>query len=222
MLKWLSNTLEAWLTRFINREMTKLVEVGDYDAVLQHATTMCQKRANNATALYWRATALIWLERFQEVLDIANGVETLQAEGVLKLTDEWIIVFEKFKCHALNGLEQYDALYEFASKCLERHPGTVSLASFQLIASMHLRKLTASTSCLQFLDGSVNNFDQAWHFLALYEAQRHLRNKDRAREIAKLALAKYPDSPRVREIAKENHTSRRTCDVRASHRRPIK
>jgi tetratricopeptide (TPR) repeat protein len=216
MIKWPA-TRSTPGHRFIERELRKLIIAGDYEAVLRYATTMCEKRENHATALYWRATALLWLRRYQEVLEIADRVETLHAEGVLKLNDEWLIVFHEFKCHALSALEEYQSLLDYSSECLERHPGTVSLASYQLLAIMPLGKLTDSTPCLQFLDNAIEKLDEAWEFLALYEAHKHLGHRERAREIAQLALAKYPDDAEIREIAKAKHSSRRTCKVRPSH-----
>jgi tetratricopeptide (TPR) repeat protein len=133
MLKWIKKAFEAYLTRLIDRQMRRLLDAGDYESVLRYATTMCQKRPNNATALYRRALALLWLGRDQEALDIANQVERLRAHGILRISDSWVTVFEEIKCGALSGLEQYETLYDCSLKCLERHPGMIPISSFQLL-----------------------------------------------------------------------------------------
>jgi len=202
MFRWLHKTIVAYAWRYIERHLRKLLDAGDYESVLRHATQLCQKRENHFGAQYWRALALLWLERHREALDIVDRLERLHAEGVIKMPEAWLIGFEEIKCGALSGLKQYEALHDFSSRCLERHPDSVPVASFQLLATMHLDVLTAATPCLHFLDCSIDNFDQAWQFLALYSAQSRLGNEKRAGEIAQLALAKYPDDAGVQEMAK--------------------
>jgi len=210
MLKWLNKEIVAYTWRYIELVLQKLLDAGDYEFVLRHATQLCQRRENHFGAQYWRALALLWLERYQEALDIVDRLERLQAERVIKMPDAWVMVFEEIQCGALSGLKQYEALHDFSSRCLERHPGSVPLASFQLLATMHLDVLTASTPCLHFLDCSINHFDQAWQFLALYSAHSQLGNEKRASEIAQLALAKYPDDAGVQEMAKVKCVTRDT------------
>ena len=207
MLKWLKRILGAYARRYFDQQMRNFIDAGDYEAVLNHATNICRKRENDISAQHWRALALLWLEGHQEALDIVNRIERLTAEGILQLDDAWTIAYEEIKCYALNGLKQYDALHEFSSACIDRHPDIISLASFQLVATIQLGMLTASTPCLHFLDGSINNFHEAWEFQALYSAHRHLGNKERASEIARLALANYPNDAAVQEMAKGKHVT---------------
>ncbi|MCI0359904.1 MAG: hypothetical protein L0211_15615 [Planctomycetaceae bacterium] len=199
MLNWLRSKFVAYLWRYIERQLRKLLETGDYETVLK----ICQKRENDVRAQYWQALALLWLERYQEALDIADRLERLQAAGAVNLKDGWIVAFAEIKCGALSGLTQHEALHEFSSRCLERHPGNIPLTSFQILAALHLDRLTASTPGLHFLDCSTNRFDEAWHFTTLCSAQRYLRNEERASEIVRLALAKYPDDDAVREMARK-------------------
>ena len=203
MLNWVKKTIAACVWRYIDRQMLNFFECGDYETVLRHATGICQKREDSLIGQYWRALALLWLERYQESLDVANRVEDRAAQGLIVLNEPWAVAFEKIKCGALRGLKQYDALHDFSSRCLERHAGVVPIVGFQLLATMHLGTLSASTSCLHFLDCSVRRFDEAWLFVVLGSAHRYLGNEERASEITRLALAKYPDDDPVQEMAKK-------------------
>jgi tetratricopeptide (TPR) repeat protein len=233
MFEWLRNILGTSARRYFSQQMEKLIVAGDYEAVLEHAIPICQKCENDISAHYWRALALSWLERFQEALDIADRFERLQDAGGIHMPDAWVTAFERVKCGALNGLHQYDALYCYSSRCLERHPRIVSHAAHQLLATMKLGALTASSPSLHFLDCSVNHFDEAWHFFVLYSAQRDLGNAERAGEIARLALARFPDDAGVQEMATAKRMTRdsespcvqsgdvRHCRPKCSSERPV-
>jgi tetratricopeptide (TPR) repeat protein len=218
MFRWFHKTIKRYLWRFFEREMRRLIDAGDYETALKHGTDLCRRCENNVAHQYWRAIPLLWLERYQEALDIADRLEKLKAEGRINMPEEWVIVFERVKCDALNGLNQYEALHCFSSKCLERHPGVIGLAAHQLLATLKLGALTASTPSLHFLDGSTSKFDEAWHFFVLYSAQRDLGNAERACEIARLALAKFPDNTEVQKMAKAKCVPREATSLCARPR----
>jgi hypothetical protein len=182
--------------------MGKRLNAGEYESVLRIATYLCRKRKNDVSFHHWRALGLIGLERYQEALDVVNGLESLRGKGGLSISDSWLIAFEEAKCRALYGLNQYDALRDYSSLCLSRHPVVIvlALAAYRLLATIRLGELTAATPCVRGLDGSIDNFHEPWHFFVLYSAHRHLGNEARAREVARLALAKYPDEAGVQEM----------------------
>lgn len=205
--KWLKNKLAEYLRCFLDQGLQRSLAAGDYETVLALTARMARVLKNDVWLQHWHGLALLWLDRYQEVLEISDRMERLHAEEVVNMPDAWVIAFNELKCSALSGLEEYEELYEFTSRCLKRYPEAVSLAAFQLLATTHLGTLTASTSCLEFLDGATDCFDQAWQFVALHSAQLRIGNEKRAGEIAQLGLASFPDDAMVREIARASCTA---------------
>ena len=211
MGKWIKRMLYALVGPYVERQIEKEVDLGDFQTALRHSTYLCQKQEKAIKLQYFRALALTGLERFTESLAVANRVSQLIDDGVIEISDElsaeWLTVFAHVKCRALYGLNEYHQLHRFSSACNDRYSGVIPLQCYQLAAAIMLGTTRRETACLQRLENSLDRFNEAWYFLILYSAYKCLGHEEQADRIARLGLSKFPDHRGVLQMRAGNEVN---------------
>lgn len=149
MLRWIWNRFTSMIGSYAYNGLEQFLANGEYERVLRNCNYLCERRPDELAAFYYKARALMGLQKFQEALRVTESI--LDTETEKSSSDSWREGIHECHSTCLLSLELYPQLLAFTRTSLVKLPENLPVQIHMLAASLKLGKTAVPLEVIESL-----------------------------------------------------------------------